>query len=184
MVGAALAIGAQLAVPQRVYSVAEVRALLARHRSTWAGRVIYVRGTVTTTQETFPCMKPSCALVGIGGSIDEPPATVLWLGRGAADPFWTTVRRLPWIGQLAPPRQQALVAQAATYQIRLLAHPDCSGMKCYDAVLLDSAVPAPPVASPVVTVVTVPTAGTMSPRHVQAHAATPSRPSPYVRRPG
>jgi hypothetical protein len=151
-----LVLGVQSMTPGRVYSVAEVRALLARHRGTWSGHTIRIRGMVTTTQETFPCRKPSCALVGIAGSLDDPAAAWLWLGQDGGNPFWDTIRRLPVIGSVAPSLQQPVVARTATYRIRLLAHPDCSGMKCYDAVLIDSALPAPPGAMPAITTTVMP----------------------------
>jgi hypothetical protein len=144
--GGALALYIQRAPADPTFSVAQARALLARHRRTWGGRVIRIRGTVTTTQETFPCARPSCALVGIADSIDDAPALTLWLGQEADNPFWAAIRRVPVVGLIAPSRQQPIVARPATYHIRLLAHPNCSGMRCYDAVLLDSQPPAPPAA--------------------------------------
>jgi hypothetical protein len=140
----ALVVYAQRAMSEPTYTVAQVRALLAHQRRLWAGRIVRVRGTVTTTQETFPCARPSCALVGIAASIDDAPANMLWLGQGADDPFWATIRRLPFGARLAPATQQPRVAQPATYRIRLLLRPDCSGMRCYDAVLLDAQPPAMP----------------------------------------
>lgn len=139
-----LAWNAQRALTARPYTVAQVQAALAHDRRAWGGHVIRIRGTVTTMQETFPCMKPSCALVGIADSIDAAPAAVLWLGQEGDNPFWAAVRRLPLVGHIAPRQQQPIVAQPDDYRIRLLAHPDCSGMHCYDAVLLDAQPPAAP----------------------------------------
>jgi hypothetical protein len=139
-----LAFTVQRSLTEPTYTVAQVRALLASQRRAEGDRVIRIHGMVTTMQETFPCVKPSCALVGIADSIDDPASALLWLGQDADNPFWGAVRAVPLIGKIAPPRQEPLVGDPGTYQIRLLARPDCSGMRCYDAVLLDSQPPTPP----------------------------------------
>jgi hypothetical protein len=125
--------------PQEIYSVPEMRAALAHHRGVWGGRTIIVRGVVATTQNTYPCARPSCALIGLAGSLDDPPSGTFWLGQGSEDSFWATLRHLPFVSRLAPALKELQLGKVATYRIHVLARPDCSGARCYDALLLDTA---------------------------------------------
>jgi hypothetical protein len=73
---------------------------------------------------------------------DAAPEQVgLLLRWGAPDPRRAFLRRLPLVGLLVPPQQQAAPGVPATYRIQLRAATadSCAAPPCYQAVLLDAA---------------------------------------------
>ena len=165
--GSLLLVWARSGPPGRVYTVAQVRQALIADRSAWAGRTILVRGIAVTAQTSFPCTYTGCSLTALVDSLSQPETAALWLGQGQPEPLWSTLRRLPWAGRLAPAEQRPLLGSPATYRIRLLARPDCAHSSCFDALLPDS--------QPANTTVLIPSPSTKPSPHGTASLFAPAR---------
>lgn len=120
------------------YTVAALRASLARDRGPWAGRVVAVRGVVEVTQTRFGCAGPGCRLIGLVDSLSDAPSMILWLGRRPPEPLRTALGHLPLLGALVPAPQTPRLGIPATYSVQILARPACVGQICFDATLLNA----------------------------------------------
>lgn len=136
-----------------VYSVAALRAELARHPDAWTGRSVLVRGTVTgfmpgsypvAARQLPPGFLPIAAML-----VDDPGATKPFGGLPIAlapeDAALSFLRRLPVVGRFAPRAQTFHWDSAAVYRVRMQAAPHgvCGRAHCYEAVLLDARPTAP-----------------------------------------
>jgi hypothetical protein len=112
-----------------------VQANLARSPATWVGRTILVQGTVVAGN---PVDYPSPNLVDVDALATVDPLPVVRLG---PDPLRAFLRRLPWLGSLAPAAQTIRWDEVAVYrvQLRVQARAYCGPGVCYEAVLLDGA---------------------------------------------
>ena len=147
---------------REVYSVADVRAGLARDPHAWAGQTVLIRADVIGSW--FPvrwvsatASRPSAGRTGLvqllislpqpGGVLvdnsTQPPALGLPLAFAPEDQVLSFLRRLPWIGRFAPGPQRLSVdpGQPAVYRVRIQVAPagSCVHRPCYEALLLDSA---------------------------------------------
>jgi hypothetical protein len=124
-----------------VYSVAGLHERLAAHPAAWVGRPLRVRalaGACTTQSGTGPCLYWQPELT----DPDAPPgAWALPLARGSSPPLLALLRRLPLLGDLAPPPQRPHWGQTRVYSLLLQAGPCFTGdpPPCYEAVLIDAA---------------------------------------------
>jgi len=113
-----------------VYSVAAVRASLARDPQDWSGRVVLVRAalTIDPTRSSCPAGPMSCLITWAPILVDPhspEPSAGLALAYGAPDPLWVALRRVPLIRSLVPRPQLLRWGQLATYRVRLHAAPGC-----------------------------------------------------------
>ena len=128
----------------RVYTVAQVRAGLARNPRAWVGRTVLVRGTMVV-------MVFACPYGGDGfkcGALrweeldpDAPGPQPLILAPAPASPLLALVHRLPLVGSLMPwPRP--LREGPGVYRVQLRAPSHCpfpsANPSCASALLLDA----------------------------------------------
>jgi len=146
-----------------VYSVAEVKAGLARQPTVWVGRVVLTRGIVVIIHHS---------LFGAGlalSSVGPPQTTVLvpdiptlphteaallsYIFNAQTDTVLllrpqptnsttivTTLRRIPIVGKLLPQPRHVTSYVPSIYRLQLLApQQSCLHNQCADAVLLDAA---------------------------------------------
>ena len=132
------------AVLDRVYTVAQVRAGLARNPRAWVGRTVLVRGTMVV-------MVFACPYGGDGfkcGALqweeldpDAPGPQPLILAPASASPLLTFLQRLPLVGS-SMPSAQPLREGPGVYRIQLRAPSHCpfpaANPSCASALLLDS----------------------------------------------
>jgi hypothetical protein len=118
-----------------MYTVGEVQADLARSPATWVGRTILVQGTVVAGN---PVDYPSPSLVDVDALAVVDPLPLVRLG---PDPLRAFLRRLPWLGSLAPAAQTIRWDKVAVYHVQLRAQARAYGGAgiCDEAVLLDAA---------------------------------------------
>jgi len=74
----------RLALPERVYTVAEIQAEVRQHRSVFSGRMVWVRGNVAGWLSTL-----NCAGGGNLGFVTCPRRATVWVQMGTASPNWT-----------------------------------------------------------------------------------------------
>ena len=182
-----------------VYSVAELRADLARHPGAWLGHTVLVRGVVSGGW--FPlvlhgvgagsgrpvvvfhrAMLPAPALPPLPGgfltgarltdSSTPSPTASLPLALGGEDPLLAFLRRLPWVGRFVPPPRGLQWGASAIYHVRLQAAPSgsCGHAVCYEAVLLDS-MPQAPLLFRVASWATIVSVGRHTPLPIFVHPA-------------
>jgi hypothetical protein len=128
-----------MATTSPVYTVAEVRANLARHPAAWIGRTAWVRGLACWMGLG---LAPHARCLYDRPTLRDADGTaVLPLGGGAPDPLLASLRRLPPAGQLLSLPQRPRWGALGTNHIRLLAMPAtaCWDAPCYAALLLDAA---------------------------------------------
>ena len=128
----------------KVYTVAQVRAGLARNPRAWVGRTVLVRGTMVV-------MVFACPYGGDGfkcGALqweeldpDAPGPQPLILAPAPASPLLALVHRLPLVGPLMPwPRP--LREGPGAYRVQLRAASHCpfpsANPSCASALLLDT----------------------------------------------
>ncbi len=104
---AALVAGAlgRLALPERVYTVAEIQAAVRQHPSVWVGRSVVVQGHIAGWLSTS-----NCAGSGDQGFITCPRRATVWVQMGMGSPNWTITlppgrrpRILSGLGPSLPP---------------------------------------------------------------------------------
>jgi len=100
----------RFALPQRVYTVAEIQAEVQQHRSVFLGRTVWVRGPVGGWLSTL-----NCAGSGSLGFITCPRRATVWVQMGTARPNWTITlppgvrpQIVPGQGPSLPPRLYTL----------------------------------------------------------------------------
>lgn len=128
----------------RVYTVAQVRAMMARNPSEWVGRTVLVRGTATETVLACPFRSAfKCGAIGWTEiDPDAPGAHPLIVAPAPPDALLDSLRRLPLLGRFLPARS-SLHEGRGVYQIRLRATPGCpypsANPSCANATLLAAA---------------------------------------------
>jgi hypothetical protein len=117
-----------------VYSVLAVQAGLRRSPAAWVGRTILVQGIVVAGE---PVGYPSPSLVDADATAAVDPLPLSRIGPDRPRAF---LRRLPWLGSLAPRAQAIRWDEVAVYRVRLRVqtHAFCGASVCYEAVLLDA----------------------------------------------
>lgn len=141
--GASLAwpIGPEYAAP--VYSVATLRADLAREPRAWVGRTVRVRARPEICPREIEDEGMGCGSwrpTLVPPTVSDP-GDFLLLVRGPGDPLLTTLRRLPALGRLLPAPQVVNWGAVAVYRVRLRVA-GCDPYEpppCYVAALLDPA---------------------------------------------
>jgi hypothetical protein len=135
---------ATLAPSGPIYTVADVRAGLARDPEHWRGRAILVRGV------SVPCLAMPSAENGLCTALAPSgwQATSLTPLRGAIDPLrvvqggvdqWLArLRRLPLLAGMLPAPQALQWGSVATYRVRpqQMSADTCPSALCYGALLL------------------------------------------------
>jgi hypothetical protein len=130
-----------------VYSIAMVRAQLARDPDRWVGRTILVRG------EVVPCVAMPIAVNGRCAALAprdwQPSSPTPWrttidplpIVHAGLDPFLTPLRRLPLLRDMLPTPQVLQWGAVTIYRVRLRASANsiCGTGACYEALLLDAA---------------------------------------------
>jgi hypothetical protein len=125
-----------------IYSLAAIRAGLARNAAAWLGRPILVRGVVTDcgplSAVPIYCLAPDVAAVDPTRAVEPLP-----LVKAQPDRFWAFLRRLPLVGNLGSRPQAFRWDEAAIYRVALQVdiHTYCGDSVCYEAVLLDATAP-------------------------------------------
>ncbi len=84
LVGIIGIVGGQIALPERVYTVAEIQADVRQHRSAFLGRTVWVRGPIAGWLSTVNCVGG-----GYQGFDTCPRRATVWVQMGAAHPNWT-----------------------------------------------------------------------------------------------
>lgn len=138
--------GASGLIPGRVYSLAVLDDALARQPRAWLQRPLRVyallggKCTAMAGLYTPSCAAWELALTDPVGSAEVAPLPLAW---GSAPPLLAFLRRLPLLGQVAPPPQILHSSVPAVYRIELQPAA-CTGMDgppCYQALLLDARKP-------------------------------------------
>lgn len=127
----------------RVYTVAQVRAIMARDPNEWVGRTVRVQGRVVITLLACPyngrfwCHAIQWAEI----DPDVPGPRPLLVVPESANPLLAALRRLPVVGRYVP-ASRALREGRGVFRIRLRATPHCpflsANPSCANAVLLAS----------------------------------------------
>jgi hypothetical protein len=123
-------------------TVADVRGLLVRSPAAWLGRTVAVRGiAVTSGCQTWPYPENTSCRDWVRGLADSRRTEVLPLAYGAPNPLLAYLRGVPMLGSLVPPPQLLRWGVMATYrvQLRTASAGSCAYLRCYEAVLLDTA---------------------------------------------
>jgi hypothetical protein len=131
------------ATPDRVYTVAQVRAGLALNPRAWIGRTVLVRGTVVAM--AFACPDaPGFRCTPIQWDEldpDVPGPQPLILVPAPADPVLAVLHRLPLLGPFLP-LPPPLRAGPGVYRLHLRAPSTClfpsSNPSCADALVLNA----------------------------------------------
>ncbi len=133
-----------------VYTVAQVRAGLARNPGAWVGRTILVRALIMQCRRVEGCSAiptgiPRMGLVDGIPIIEMPRATVLSQSlplQIEQDPLRAFLRRAPLLDRVVSPPRRLSLAQAATYPVRLVVLTPCavesSRQPCIAALLTDT----------------------------------------------
>ncbi len=123
----------------QIYTLAEVSAGIVHHSRRWNGATVWVRGMVIAVHR-WRALDGGEAFVALPLLTDPASgALALPLRRGAPDPLWVTLRRLPLLGGVLPRPQPVRWNQVATYHIHLRVLPGGACLPCYTAMLLDPA---------------------------------------------
>jgi len=133
-----------------VYTVARVRAGLARTPQAWIGRTILVRGLVIRCRLVEGCvaLPPGIPRVGLVDGIpiiEMPRAAVLSQAlplQVGEDPLRSFLRLIPLLRGVVPAPRQPSPAQPTTYRVRLIVETPCavanSHTSCVVASLIDT----------------------------------------------
>ncbi len=133
-----------------VYTVARVRAGLARNPQAWVGRTILVRGLVIRCRLVEGCiaLPPGIPRVGLVDGIpiiEMPRAAVLSQAlplQVGEDPLRSFLRLIPLLRGVVPAPRQLSPAQPTTYRVRLIVETPCavanSHTSCVVASLIDT----------------------------------------------
>ncbi|MDQ2827476.1 MAG: hypothetical protein M3Y74_00275 [Chloroflexota bacterium] len=133
-----------------VYTVARVRAGLARNPQAWVGRTILVRGLVIRCRLVEGCiaLPPGIPRVGLVDGIpiiEMPRAAVLSQAlplQVGEDPLRSFLRLIPLLRGVVPAPRQPSPAQPTTYRVRLIVETPCavanSHTSCVVASLIDT----------------------------------------------
>ncbi len=117
-----------------VYTVAQVRAGLARNPRAWVGRTILVRGLVMRCRLVEGCvaLPPGIPRVGLVDGIpiiEMPRAAVLSQAlplQVGEDPFRSFLRLIPLLRRVVPTPRQLSPAQPTTYRVHLIVETPCA----------------------------------------------------------
>src|SRR5947209_17462726 len=145
LLGLVLASGfitATVATRDRVYTVPQVLAGLARHPRAWSGRVATVGGTAL---QLLPgCPSGRWCASGLYEPHTRRPGPILLLEPGPANPLVVRLRRVPLVAIVRPEPQWLRWQRPATYHVMFQTVPGttCDAGPCINAVLVDSAVQA------------------------------------------
>ena len=145
-----VAMGHQPTPMGAVYTVAQVRAGLARNPRAWVGRTILVRGLVIRCRLVEGCvaLPPGIPRVGLVDGIpiiEMPRAAVLSQAlplRISENPLWSFLRLIPLLRGVVPASRQLSPAQPTAYRVRLIVETPCavanSRASCVVASLVDA----------------------------------------------
>lgn len=145
-----IATGHQPTSAGAVYTVARVRAGLARTPQAWIGRTILVRGLVIRCRLVEGCvaLPPGIPRVGLVDGIpiiEMPRAAVLSQAlplQVGEDPLRSFLRLIPLLRGVVPAPRQPSPAQPTTYRVRLIVETPCavanSHTSCVVASLIDT----------------------------------------------
>jgi len=128
--------------PERVYTVPQVLAGLARDPQAWSGHAATVWGTA------LPLLAGCSSAHWCASGLYEPhtrrPGPILLLEPGPANPPVVRLRHVPLLALVAPRPQWLHWQRPATYRVVFEAVPDasCDGHPCINALLVDSALQA------------------------------------------
>lgn len=123
-----------------VYTIPQLRALVARNPRAWVGRVVtvYAKATELAYQPRLPTGNRNELFVMSGPDLSLPETDVVHLGltssttgpilwarlRVVRDPLPLALRRLaPWLNSLIPPPRTHLSDDYTPYRLRLLRSP-------------------------------------------------------------
>ena len=128
----------------RVYTVAQVRAGLARNPRAWVGRTVLVRGTMVVIDFACPYGGDGFKCTPIHWEEldpDAPGPQPLILAPASASPLLTFLQRLPLVGS-SMPWAQSLREGPGVYRVQLRAPAHCpfpsANPSCASALLLDA----------------------------------------------
>jgi len=124
-----------------VYTVAVVDMNLQRDPEHWVGRTVLLQGRVIVS---FHWRTHNELLVGAQlADARVRGGAALPLAPGPEDPLWAFLRRLPLLGDLAPPPQALPRGAIGIVRVQLRAVCEESGEIRYEATLLDTASDVP-----------------------------------------
>ena len=126
----------------RVYTVPQVLAGLARDPQAWSGRAATVWGTALPLLPG--CSSAHWCVSGLYQPHTRRPGPILLLEPGPANPLVVRLRHVPLLALVAPQPQWLHWQRPATYRLVFQAVPGttCDGRPCINAVLVDSALHA------------------------------------------
>ena len=145
LLGLVLATGlitATAAGRDRVYTVPQVLAGLARDPQAWSGRAVTVWGTALPLLPG--CRSAHWCTSGLYQPYTRRPGPILLLEPGPANPLVVRLRRVPMLALVAPRPQWLRWQRPATYRIVFQTVPGttCDGRPCINVLLVDSALQA------------------------------------------
>jgi hypothetical protein len=130
----------------KVYTVSQIRAVLAQQPASWVGRTVQVRGILdgpfVFCGATRPCPPPTLGLIdNENGSVG--PGQYLPVLAGPPIKLWAFLRQFPALSRFAPEPQPLHFGLMALYHLRLEPAPSLcsrnSDVLCYEGVVLDAA---------------------------------------------
>ena len=126
----------------RVYTVPQVLAGLARDPQAWSGRTATVWGTALPLLPG--CSSAHWCVSGLYQPHTRRPGPILLLEPGPANPLVVRLRHVPLLALVAPQPQWLHWQRPATYRLVFQTVPGttCDGHPCINAVLVDSALQA------------------------------------------
>ena len=135
-------ITATVATRDRVYTVPQVLAGLARDPQAWSGRTATVWGTALRVSPA--CPPAHWCVSGLYQPYTRRPGPLLLLEPGPANPLVMRLRHVPMLALVAPQPQWLHWRRPATYRIVFQAVPGttCDGRPCINVLLVDSALQA------------------------------------------
>ena len=126
----------------RVYTVPQVLAGLARDPQAWSGRAATVWGTALPLLPG--CSSAHWCVSGLYQPHARRPGPILLLEPGPANPLVVRLRRVPLVSVVVPQPQWLRWQRPATYHVMFQTVPGttCDAGPCINAVLVDSAMQA------------------------------------------
>ena len=145
LLGLVLATGlitATAAGQNRVYTVPQVLAGLARDPQHWSGRAATVWGTALPLLPG--CRSAHWCASGLYQPYTRRPGPILLLEPGPANPLVVRLRRVPMLALVAPRPQWLRWQRPAAYRIVFQTVPGttCDGRPCINVLLVDSGLQA------------------------------------------
>ena len=126
----------------RVYTVPQVLAELARDPQAWSGRAVTVWGVAL---RLLPgCRATDWCASGLYQPHTHRPGPILLLEPGPANPLVKRLRHVPLLALVAPQPQRLHWQRPATYHVVFQAVPNaiCDAHPCINVLLVDSALQA------------------------------------------